>query len=277
MKSALALLALTALVAGWVRFRDDILRALADAMEQASPSKAMERMAAEREEAPQDLGIRPPDEVVTKTVRRGIEPKARVQLVFPGTLDVRLDTLALTDTLVIDGRPVPVADSVYAARSASARAERYLLGALADALSIRLREELREDLGGVYGVGVSARADRMLGTYAFSIGFSCDPERVDELLAATFAEVERFQDDGSTEAVLQKVRESDRRAQQLALRENEAWLHALTTAYRYGEAPMDVLDHSDLIDALSYGALRGAAQRYLDLDRYVQVVLLPEG
>lgn len=49
--TSIPLLALTALVAGWVRFRDDILRALADAMEQASPSKAMERMAAEREEA----------------------------------------------------------------------------------------------------------------------------------------------------------------------------------------------------------------------------------
>ena len=45
------LLAVTVLVAGWVRFRDDILRAFAEAMEQASPSKAMERMAAEREEA----------------------------------------------------------------------------------------------------------------------------------------------------------------------------------------------------------------------------------
>ena len=49
--TTIPLVLLTVLVAGWVRFRDDILRAIAEAMEQASPSKAMERMAAEREEA----------------------------------------------------------------------------------------------------------------------------------------------------------------------------------------------------------------------------------
>src|SRR5690606_16521856 len=128
-----------------------------------------------REEAPRDLGVRPPGGVVAKTVRRGIEPKARVQLVFSGTLDVRVDTLVYSDSLLINARWVPVADSVYAARHAAARAERYLLGALADALRIRLREELREDRGGVYGVGVSASVDRMLGTYSISISFGSDP------------------------------------------------------------------------------------------------------
>lgn len=229
-----------------------------------------------REEEARDLGIRPPGGVVEKTVRRGIEPRARVQLVFPGTLDVRLDTLAVTDTLLINGEAVPVADSIYAARVASARAERYLLGALADALRIRLREELREDRGGVYGVGVSARPDRLTGTYTVSVGFGADPERVDELVEAVRAEIERFQEEGSTEDVLQKVKEADRRAQQLALRDNRAWLGAITSAYPHGEAPMAYVDRSDLIERLSYGALRGAAQRYLDLDRYVKVVLLPE-
>jgi hypothetical protein len=36
------------------------------------------------------------------------------------------------------------------------------------------------------------------------------------------------------------------------------------------------MDKSDLIEGLTYGALRGAAQYYLDVNRYVQVVLLPE-
>ena len=229
-----------------------------------------------REEAPRDLGVRPPEDVVEKTVRRGIEPKARVQLVFSGTLDVRVDTLDYADSLMINDEWVPVADSVYTARHEAARAERYLLGALADAFRIRLRETLREDRGGVYGVGVNASVDRMLGTYTIAIGFGCDPERVDELTDAVFEVIERFKQDGPEDA-LDKVKEADRRQQQLALEENEAWLGALGAAYRYDEAPMPYLDKSDLIDELTYGALRGAAQYYLDLDRYVQVVLLPEG
>ncbi len=230
-----------------------------------------------REEAPRDLGIRPPGGVVKKTVQRGIEPKARVQLVFSGNLNVRLDTLDYDGTIEIDGQTVAVADSVYGARRASARAERFLLSALEDALRIRLREELREDMGGVYGVGVSATSDRMTGLYSIAIGFGCDPERVDELTAAVFDEIARFKDEGPTNDVLQKVREGDRRAQELAFRENGAWLGALGAAYRYDEDPMAALDQSDLIEDLSYGAVRGAAQYYLDTGRYVQVTLLPEG
>lgn len=45
----LPLLLIVGLLAGWVRFRDDIQAFMKDAMEQASPSKAMERAAAERE------------------------------------------------------------------------------------------------------------------------------------------------------------------------------------------------------------------------------------
>ncbi len=230
-----------------------------------------------RTEEPRDLGIRPPTGIVEKTVRRGIEPKARVQLVFSGDLSVRLDTLDADATIEINGRRIAVADSVYGARQLAARSERFLLSALADALRIRLREELREDLGGVYGVGVGASADRMTGLYSVSIGFGCDPGRVDELTAAVFDEIARFKDEGPTTAVLKKVKEGDRRAQELALRENEAWIAALGEAYRYGEAPMAAADQSDLIEELSYGAVRGAAQYYLNLNRYVQVTLLPEG
>ena len=228
-----------------------------------------------RVESPRDLGVRLPDGIVEKTVRRGIEPKARVQLVFSGTLDARIDTLAYADSVLIRDVWVPVADSIYAARHAAARGERYLLGALADGLTIRLRDVLREDLGGVYSVGVNASADRMLGTYTVSIGFGSDPERVDELTAAVFEELERFRQDGPDDA-LAKVKEADRREQELARRENSAWLGALAAAYRHDEEPQDYLDQSDLIEALSYGALRGAAQFYLHEDRYVKVVLLPE-
>jgi zinc protease len=263
------------------RFRDagDFTFVLVGAFDVAEVEPLVEQYLATlpatgREEAPRDLGVRRPEGVVEKTVRAGIEPKARVRLVFSGTLDVRVDTLDYADSLLVRDEWVSVADSVYAARRAAARGERYLLGALADALRIRLRTALREDRGGVYGVGVGASVDRFLGTYAVSIGFGCDPERVDELTAAVFEVIEQFKQEGPEDA-LDKVKEADRRQQQLAQRENQAWLGALAAAYRYGEAPMAYLDKTDLIDELSDGALRGAAQYYLDLDRYVQVVLLP--
>ena len=47
------------------------------------------------------------------------------------------------------------------------------------------RRELREELGGVYGVSVSASSWTLPEPgYRLGVGFQCDPERVDELEAA---------------------------------------------------------------------------------------------
>lgn len=262
------------------RFRDagDFTFVLVGAFEPAEVAPLVERYLATlpsegREEAPRDLGIRPPEGVVRKVVRRGIEPKARVQIVFSGELEHRPE-LMLPDSLLAEMDSSAVAH--LAAERGAARRERFVLGALADALRIRLREELREDRGGVYGVAVNAGPDRLLGTYTLAIGFSADPERVEELTAALFDEIEHVQQEGPDAETVRKVQEADRRAQDVALRRNPHWLSALANAYRYDEPPEAYLYETDLIQALSPEALREAARRYLDRSRYVEVVLMPE-
>jgi predicted Zn-dependent peptidase len=47
-------------------------------------------------------------------------------------------------------------------------------------------------------------------------------------------------------------------------------------ADRLGESPSEVLDGSDLIDALTPEMLQQAARRYLPADNYVRVSLYPE-
>jgi hypothetical protein len=56
-----------------------------------------------------------------------------------------------------------------------------------DVHSSRLHEVLREDFGGVYGVGANGQLARQEGV--FTIQFGCDPERVDVLIAATRREI----------------------------------------------------------------------------------------
>lgn len=206
--------------------------------------------ASEPEEA-RDLGIRPPSGVVERVVRRGMEPQATVAVVFHG-------------------------DMPEATSAADARRERYLLSALGEALAIRLREEIREERGGSYGVGVNASVDRLAGTYQLLVNFGTDPERVDELVEALLNEVAAFQADGPPAETVATVREQGRRGQETSLRENRAWLGAITEAYRYDEDPMDYLDRDDLRQLLTPQAVRRAAQRYLDVNQRVQVVRLPE-
>ena len=53
---------------------------------------------------------------------------------------------------------------------------------VADVLELRLRELLREDLGGTYHVSVDGSVSRYPGErYRIDLGFGCDPGRVEEL------------------------------------------------------------------------------------------------
>ncbi|HEU0077793.1 MAG TPA: insulinase family protein, partial [Longimicrobiaceae bacterium] len=82
-----------------------------------------------RKESWRDVGMAYPRGVIRKTVRKGVEPKARTQLVFTGSAAFDRDTLAAMD-------------------------------AMAEVLELRLRDLLREDMGGTYGASVSAGASR---------------------------------------------------------------------------------------------------------------------
>lgn len=212
-----------------------------------------------------DLGVRPPDGVVERTVFRGLEPQARVALVFSGEL--------IHDPSSIDRE---AEEQRYVDSIAAARRERFIMARLAETLNIRLREELREDRGGVYGVGVNASPNRSRGMYTISIGFATDPERVDELVAAVFAEVEAFQTAGPDADILARVVERHRRGEETNLRTNQHWSRVLLTAYEHGETPQSYLDQEDLRQRITTGDIQRAAARYLNAERFVRVVLLPE-
>jgi zinc protease len=192
-----------------------------------------------------DTGIRPPASIVEKTVRKGIEPRAQTLLVFTGPAEYKVE-------------------------------ERHRIGTLADVLDIRLREVLREDLSGTYGAGVSGSISRAPEErYTFQVGFGAEPERLEELVAATFAEIERLQGEGPDTATLAKVKETQRREWQTNLRENGFWLGQLARAARDGADPRGLLGFPARVDALTTEMIRDAARKYLSRERYVRVSLLP--
>jgi zinc protease len=192
------------------------------------------------------VDVRPPDGVVTKTVRRGIEPKARVQMVYHGEL--------APNTLE----------------------RRVAFQTMEGVLSIRLREALREEQGGVYGVGVSGGADRTTGAYTLTIRFGCDPERVDKLIAEAKRVVGEVRREPAPED-LAKVQEQRRRGQELNLRENSYWAGILTNAYRYDESPDVYLDEVPaLIASLDADEIRALAAETLREEQVAQFVLLPQ-
>jgi zinc protease len=199
-----------------------------------------------RRETWRDNGVRPPSELVKKVVRRGLEPKGQTSLIFTGPVEFT-------------------------------RANRFALGALSEVLSIRLREVLREALGGTYDVSAYGSASRdPWQSYSFSISFGSAPERVDTLVRAVFAEIDSLKANGPKAQDIDKVRETMRRAYETNLTQNGYWMGQLVAYYRLGENPRQILSYPEVIATLSAELVRAAASRFLDASRYIQLSLLPE-
>jgi zinc protease len=193
-----------------------------------------------------DVGLRPPTGVVQKTVRRGTEPKSKTQIVFTGPF-------------------------------AYSRTERHALATLVDVLDIRLREVLREDMGGTYGVSVTQASEREpYPNYSVHISFDAAPERLDSLVTAVFTVIDSMKANGPTAADLAKVKETQRRSYELGLRENSFWLQQLMTRTQNEEDLRNVLTYPAVVDAVTPQQIRDTARKYLRMDNYVRVSLYPE-
>ena len=199
-----------------------------------------------RKETWRDTGVRPPTGVVRRVVKKGAEPKARTALMFTGPFEYT-------------------------------RQNRYYLSALAELLNIKLREALRENLGGTYGVSVNPSATRdPQPAYRFSIGFGSAPERLEALTVVALAQIDSVKRFATTPEYLNKVKEAALRARETALKQNSYWITQISTFDQSGWALEEIPNGEKLISSLTAEDLQRAAQKYLRIDNYVRVSLYPE-
>ena len=203
--------------------------------------------ATEREEAWRDVGIEAPAGVIDKAVYRGIEPKSQSRLIFTGPFEY-------------DGWKNNLG-----------------LRAMTSVLQIKLREVLREDLGGTYGVWISSSSARYPDEeYRISITFGSDPERVEELTQVIFEQIDSLKTVGTTDLYIDKVKEMRQRQREIDLKENSFWVGSLASLDFNGVDPRRLIQYPALVDSLTAEAVQQAAQNYFNMDRYVRVVLYPE-
>ena len=155
--------------------------------------------------------------------------------------------------------------------------ERLRLLAAIDVLRIRLREVLREDRGGVYGVSVQGGLDRWpVGSYSTTISFGCDPDQAGALIGAAASVVAELRGSGPSEDDFGKVTEALLRDYERGLKENAFWLNSLSYAARNGLPLARILDFPDRVAALSPQNVRQAAERYLGDANLLIATLYPE-
>ena len=192
-----------------------------------------------------DVGIDPPTGLIDEVVNSGLEPRALTVLVFAG-------------------------EGEFSQHEALA------LSVAGDVLGIRLRESIREALGGTYSIQVDASRTRLPDAeYQVSIVFGSDPERTDELLAEILEEIEWLRA-GAADSYLETVKEQFLSAREEQLRENGFWIRQILSASQRGDTFDQIADLEDRLAALTLDDLAAVAQRVLPLNEYLRVVLLPE-
>ena len=155
--------------------------------------------------------------------------------------------------------------------------EMHRVRAAASVLNIRLREILREELSGTYGVSVGFNSPLPYKGYgSMVIQFGSSPDNVDKLVKAALAEVERLKAQGPSVDDVNKVKELERRDLETNAKQNSYWLGSLQTVHMLGWDPTGILRRSERTEKLSPEVLLPIFKKYFPTDRYTLVTLKPE-
>jgi zinc protease len=181
-------------------------------------------------------------------------------------------------TWVRGAAPKAIVEMVYHGDFEYTPEDRYAFTSLISLLQIKLREAMREDKGGVYGVSVrSVARSKPDSTYAVTISFNAEPEKVDELITTAKEEIQKVIESGAEQTDIAKVTEAQRQGKIKNLKENSYWLGRLNAIYQNGDA-MDNLTMEALEEAISgltSEVLQETARKYFSTENYMQFVLLP--
>jgi zinc protease len=190
-------------------------------------------------------------------------------LVFPGTVQ-RAE--------VVKGKE-PASQTVmsFFADTGLNELEMHRARAAANLVSIRLRDILREQLGGTYGVNVGyGNTAPQKGYGTINVSFGSAPDRVESLQKAVLDEVTRLRDEGPSAEDVQKVQEMERRDLETSARQNQYWLGSMQTVHMLGWDVASIARRNERTAALSVPVLHETIRKYFPLDRYTVVTLRPE-
>ena len=145
-----------------------------------------------------------------------------------------------------------------------------------DVLDIRLRETIREDKGGTYGVSIWADIYRIpKSNYSLNIEFGCDPKRVDELTKAVFNVIDSVKSFGTNNETLAKVKETQKRQFEVRVKTNSYWNQTLMNYVQNNDNLEEISNYPKWVDDLKMSDIKETCSKYFTKN-YVKVTLFPE-
>lgn len=201
-----------------------------------------------RKENWKDIGVRMPSGVIDSVYTRGEAPRSLVQLIYHGEMPYDPDSA-------------------------------FVLQSLIDIANIKLREELREDQGGVYGVGIWGSLSKYpIGQYTIRISFNTDPSRTKELTDAARKVIDELRMNIEQGDIV-KISEAQRQSRVKDLKQNQFWMSSLINSYM-NQVELESLVQAEVLEKrlsrLNASVLKHAARKYFNEKEVISVVMLPK-
>ncbi|HTV24171.1 MAG TPA: insulinase family protein, partial [Polyangiaceae bacterium] len=144
-------------------------------------------------------------------------------------------------------------------------------------LSIRLREVLREQMGGVYTPQVSSNFERVpYDAYSLVIAFQCKAADIEKLQRATRDVIAELEQKGVGPDYITKLVNQRTRSLEESYRSNDFWIGRLAATYERGDDPRDILILHELTKRITSDNLKQAARKFLRHDQYLEAELRPK-
>jgi zinc protease len=149
--------------------------------------------------------------------------------------------------------------------------------AVAEVLNIKVIEDLREKMGGIYTGGFNANlAKEPYEYYTLQLNLPCGPENVDKLLAAANDEIKNLKEKGPDAKDLEKVKNQWREKHITDVKENKYWAGKLQSVLYWGRDKDRVLNYQSYVDKLTPEDVQQTAKRLFDGKNQFVSLLFPE-
>ncbi|MDU0353652.1 insulinase family protein [Paraglaciecola aquimarina] len=143
-------------------------------------------------------------------------------------------------------------------------------------LSTVLRERIREEKSGVYGVRVNGGFSRYDNSHSISISFTCDPNRVDELIKETQRVIGEFKTTQQDTKYLTNMKQQQAKSTETQIKQNAFWRGYLLASLSETEEFQTIEQKMALVNNMTEQKLQNAAQHFLNEQDTLIAILTPE-
>jgi Predicted Zn-dependent peptidases len=149
--------------------------------------------------------------------------------------------------------------------------------AMSEVLNIRIIEELREKIQGIYGGRTFAAVEKYpYNNYSFVVQLPCGPQKVDTLVKAIKKEFNDLVQKGPDTTYLNKVKRQWIEQYKTSIKDNGAWLNQILQYKLSGGNPDRFINYEKYVEALTPKDVQQAAKLMLNGKNEFIAIQMPE-